>query len=232
MKLKYSEFMKVRENLLATRNPPPLRMDEFDLYGAMAGAKPTTPENPAAMTPADALAAWARRMKLETLPEDQMVCTRGVKETLRGLFPILKARGYDLWIPEDVYAGYRVIANEKEWPFQTFTTLPAAEGKPLEDFSFLKKTGPKSAVVLVNPLVPLGRFLTEPEVTTLKTWLSESPDRLLILDAIYEPKAGFDPGTTALMKTGQCLLMHSLSKTWISPGVFGVAIPPNPWRQN
>jgi aspartate/methionine/tyrosine aminotransferase len=222
--MRYTEFSQLRQTLLANTTPPPRRMDEFDLYTAMAAWKP--PQANQKTTTETLLNQWQGHSGINPAFLKNSLTGQGIKAFLRGLFPILKAQGLDVWLPEDVYAGYRLIAEESDLEWQGFTTLPQGKKPALEGLQFLKKTGPKAAVVLVNPAIPLGRFLTTAEVKKLTHWLSQSPQRLLILDAVYDPGTPLDSKTQALMETGQCVLLHSLSKTWITPNAFGVAVVP------
>lgn len=222
--MRYAEFSQLRQTLLANTTPPPRRMDEFDLYTAMAGWKP--PKTDKQPTTEALLEQWGNHAGLKPGLTQNSLPGQGIKDFLRGLFPILKAQGIDVWLPEDVYAGYRLIAEESELAWQGFTTLPQGKKSALEGLRFLKKTGPQAAVLLVNPAIPLGRFLTKTEVKKLTRWLSQSPQRLLILDAVYDPGKSLNDQTQALLKTGQCVLLHSLSKTWITPNAFGVAVLP------
>ncbi|MBC7855347.1 MAG: aspartate aminotransferase, partial [Pirellulaceae bacterium] len=45
-------------------------------------------------------------------------------------------------------------------------------------------------------------------------------------DAVYTFDLGFHDSTLALLRTGQTVVLHSFSKGWLHPQVFGVALIP------
>ena len=119
--------------------------------------------------------------------------------------------------------------------YPVYSQLAGACGfKPLEFFTIpqlgLPRTAPTEApelMVLTNPLKPLGRWLTPEETAGLEDWLRESAHRRLIVDAVYNLDATFHPTTLRLLDTGQTILLHSLTKGWLHPRLFGIALVPD-----
>jgi hypothetical protein len=81
-------------------------------------------------------------------------------------------------------------------------------------------------ILLPNPLKPAGRDLNVEEVGFLREWLAGSPARRLLLDTVYTFDREFADSSAKLFDTGQTILLHSLSKGWLRPHVFGIALVP------
>jgi len=79
---------------------------------------------------------------------------------------------------------------------------------------------------VTNPLKPLGRWLTTRDVASLTAWLAHSPRRRVIIDAVYTFDTCFHPSTLSLLATGRAILLHSLTKGWLHPRLFGIALVP------
>jgi aspartate/methionine/tyrosine aminotransferase len=79
-------------------------------------------------------------------------------------------------------------------------------------------------MLLTNPWKPLGRFLTDEECAHLMVWLSASLGRFLILDCVYDFGTPSHRTTLTLLKTGKAILLHSVTKGWLWPKTFGVAL--------
>lgn len=68
--------------------------------------------------------------------------------------------------------------------------------------------------------------LTTEDVSVLVRWLAANPGRRLLLDAVYTFGIRFHESTMELVRGGQTILLHSLTKGWLRPKVFGVALVP------
>ena len=167
----------------------------------------------------DALDLWAQTMRMQAY-RDIAMPTEGVRHSLKGLFNIFAANGKELWLPEDTYPYYWDTANDIGLKPHSFATLPTL------DLSGIEKASHDSAILLTNPLSPLGCTLADHEVFKLKEWLERSKDRRVILDTVYSYKREFDQATLELFKTDQCFIAHSLSKAWLERGVFGALLAP------
>lgn len=138
----------------------------------------------------------------------------GVRDALFSLFSgPLKDR--TLSLPADVYPVYQMMAQKAGSRFETYPTLPT--------FDLGSALG-TDTVLLTAPLVPLGRDLTEPEITALIEWLAGSANRLLVIDRVYDyaNTARLQP----LIDTNQVIICYSLSKTHLAPLVSGFTIAP------
>lgn len=140
----------------------------------------------------------------------------GVRHSLSLIFSILADKGVDLRIPKDVYPVYGQLAENARLAYQTFPTLPELRFPNRGDY-----------LLISNPLKPAGRWLTHEEVSQLCDWLRVDDRRRVLLDTVYNFDTRWHSTTRDLLKTEQVILLHSLSKGWLSPLVFGVALVPD-----
>ena len=192
------------------------------------------------MNPVQALADWAKRPEWDSLyqrarwgqlthgrePHESFLIGRRLSSLL--VFAIsfqrrslVQERNQELWLPEDVYPVYWELAKHTDVRARAFTTLP----RP--DWTFLAQTGECAAVLVPAPLSPVGRLPTDAEIDALFRWLRGSRRRLLIIDAVYT--FDFSVGralSDSLLADNQCLVLWSCSKSWLYPGVLGLAKVP------
>jgi hypothetical protein len=64
------------------------------------------------------------------------------------------------------------------------------------------------------------------ETAELRRWLAADRRRRLLLDTVYTFGSRFHPATLEMAGTGQTLLLHSLTKGWLVPQLFGIALVP------
>jgi aspartate/methionine/tyrosine aminotransferase len=176
---------------------------------------------PAPASQSETVSAWSKATGIVLEPERTVICG-GVREMLAAAFSLLNGED-ELWLPKDVYPVYWNLAahcaNKR-----AFTTLPQPDWSPVEE------SKERSTLLLPVPLSPLGRFPSDAETNALSGWLSGSPHRRLIIDAVYT----FDFSSSRwfadrfLAKHGhQCMMLWSCSKSWLCPGTFGIgAVPP------
>ncbi|MFO1518403.1 MAG: hypothetical protein U1F57_01865 [bacterium] len=160
--------------------------------------------------------AWLKLFQLESELRSLNLST-GIRPLLKEIFRILAGKGYEAWLPQDVYPVYGELAKEGDLPFRTFPTYPTLS------WEFLGKTGGKSALLIPSPLTPAGRYLKAQEADILGDWLLEDPERKLILDTAYHFETPFDPATFSLLQKG-AFLLYSMTKAWLSPDTLGVAV--------
>ena len=146
-----------------------------------------------------------------------MVC-RGVRHALSLIFNEVARDSGLLWIPSDVYPTYLELARAAGVEPQTFQTLP------LPELPQSRNTSRAEYLLLANPWKPLGRFLADQECAVLMDWLETSPNRYLLMDCVYDLGEPFHITTRMLMETGRAILLHSVTKGWLWPKVFGVAL--------
>ena len=180
----------------------------------------TEPEATASIK--EAVFAWSRATGIE-LDSKRTVVGCGVRILLSAAFSAVLSSGQELWLPEDVYPVYRELAENLNVTLRSFPTLP------WPNLDFLAETGQRAAIVLPVPLSPLGRLPNDSEINALRGWLHFSKDRLLILDAVYmfDFEASRPLIDSFLDQNGdQCIVLWSCSKSWLSPGMFGLAVAP------
>jgi histidinol-phosphate/aromatic aminotransferase/cobyric acid decarboxylase-like protein len=136
------------------------------------------------------------------------------------LFRHYASKGAKVWLPTDNYPVYGELARKAGAAPNEFVTLPEPKWPDATGFS-----GPEILVV-TNPLKPLGRWLPSADVSALVQWLNGSPALRIILDTVYTFDARFHPTTLALLETQQTILLHSLTKGWLHPRLFGIALVP------
>jgi hypothetical protein len=139
---------------------------------------------------------------------------------LARLFASFARAGRRLLAPEDVYPVYLELAGHAGVILSTFPTIPQPS---------LPEVGVnrgREALLLPEPLVPLGRGLNDSEAMQIQSWLDEDRERLLVLDCVYTFSERFTRAAEALLAGGRTVLLHSLAKGFLSPDVAGFAIGP------
>lgn len=224
----YAAFRSFRDAVCAARSP--LRLDCMNPTQALSRwpVLATRGGQPPSRTPSleEVLASWAR---LAGEPArgggGRWLIGRGVRDLLGALLPALAATTDELWLPDDVYPVYWELAGPAAGarPFAACGPLGASA------WTFLERAAPRAVVLCPLPLSPLGRMPAAPETRALARWLSQSPDRLLLVDAVY----AYDPAALIaalepLRATSRCAVLHSLAKSHLAPGALGVSwLPPS-----
>ncbi|MDY7227224.1 hypothetical protein [Hyalangium rubrum] len=215
----YKRFCK--ELLASERGSRLVRLDCMNPPKALSALAPKLPESPPVREARELERAWREAFGLpSTGTEAQVLFGRGVRDLLRLLVQHFAREGRVLHAPSDVYPVYLVLAAEAGLPVQPFPTCPAP---------MLPAQAPGAApevMLLPEPLVPLGRVLSEAETRALEAWLGADPRRLLVLDAVYTFAPRFTAATEQLLRTGQALLVHSLAKGHLTPDLAGFALVP------
>jgi histidinol-phosphate/aromatic aminotransferase/cobyric acid decarboxylase-like protein len=214
----FQQFLSWREQQLATQ-PDLIDGGETNLYRALASLSMPAPDAvERRIYRCDLARAWLSRYGYaEELSRQALVC-RGVRHALALIFRDLKTHGDVLWLPGDVYPVYGELAQAAgitpifydSLPVPTLPSAAAASGEEV--------------LLLANPWKPLGRYLTDDEITTLLQWLQASPQRHVIIDAVYDLDVPFHASTRALQHTGRAIVLHSITKGWLAPKTFGVAL--------
>src|SRR5262249_48142319 len=156
---------------------------------ALSNMAPASPDVPAQAE--EALRAWLALFAPDA-DVRRAIATTGVRPALRLLFSHLAELEYELWLPEDVYPEYGNMALAAG--LRCRSVIP----RPEPDFAPLAEAGPRAAVLLPQPLSPLGRPFVEKESRLLGDWLAESSSRRLLLDTVYHFGNRLDPVARAL----------------------------------
>jgi histidinol-phosphate/aromatic aminotransferase/cobyric acid decarboxylase-like protein len=217
--MNYEDYKAFCRERLAREDAARLvRLDCMNPVKALAPLRREPPASAPVRSAAEVARAWRQGFGL---PQDDglaVLVGRGVRDLLGAAYRLLAAGGYRLHVPEDVYPVYVRMAEEARVEHRPFPTVPAPR-LPEE-----APTDAPEALLLPNPLVPLGRPLDAREVAHLRGWLSADPRRLLLVDAVYTFATTFEPSTRALLETGQVVLLHSLAKGHLAPDVAGFAL--------
>lgn len=217
--MNFSAFQSWREHSLRA-NPDLLDCAETNLYRSLVRLQP----KPAALNPnrlvhrCDLARAWLDRYGFPEKASSRALVCSGVRHALGLIFQELAKDGAVVWIPCDVYPVYLDLARKMGIEPLLFSTLPQPK---LPD---PRNGGRREYMLVTNPWKPLGRFLTDEECDALTVWLDATPDRCLVLDCVYDLGAPFHSTTQRLWETGRAILLHSLTKGWLWPKTFGVAL--------
>jgi aspartate/methionine/tyrosine aminotransferase len=220
--MNFAAFQQFRENLLRERTDV-IDCAETNLYRTLSRLIPSAPSVssvPSTVHRCHLASEWVERFGFPPDTSRRALISRGVRDSLSRLFQHGAGAQVTLWIPKDNYPVYGELARAAGLSPREFPTLPETEwpdGPPAP--------GPEWLLV-TNPLKPAGRFLAEEDVKSLGRWLSASPSRLLLLDAVYTFDTRFHSSTLALLESGQTILLHSLTKGWLHPRLFGIALIP------
>ena len=216
--MNFSEFTRYRVELLASR-PDVLDFAETRI-GTTLG--PYVPAGARAVPDAKAhrchLAEfWLTHFQLPASWSSRTNISEGVRDSLARLFQVYADAGRRVAIPADVYPRYAELASEAGVAVRTYATVPNLESASWSEADVL---------LLANPLKPRGSFLTTVELAEVEQWLASDASRRVVIDAVYTFTNTFEPGILQLYGTGQAIVLHSLSKTWASPLLMGVALIP------
>ncbi len=221
--MSYQVFREFRDNLI--QNHSPLRLDCMNAARSLNKEIPKTEmlKNTYDDYPLQPLLnLWQKRWGAESLFK-HVTAAESIRSLLESFFRVLANNKYSLYMPNDVYPVYWELAASRKIRPKGFSTMPSLS------WEFLETTSSKSVILLPHPLSPAGRYLTSSDCDQLETWLNSAEDRWLLLDAVYEFNFIPASATHRLFKTGQVILLHSLSKGWLSPETLAVAVSPTSW---
>lgn len=218
--MNFAQFQQVREKLLRERSDV-VDCAATNLYAALARFIPPATTLPMHTVHRCHLATeWATRFDLPPELSSRALISCGVRDSLALLFQHYTREGAQLCLPADTYPVYGELARATGLIPREFVTLPEPAWPNLQPL-------PEAELLVVtNPLKPLGRWLSPGDVAALTAWLGMNPRRRLLLDAVYTFATRFHPTTLQLFATQQTILLHSLTKGWLHPRLFGVALVP------
>lgn len=151
-----------------------------------------------------------------------LVC-EGVRHALELLLRRFAQRGIRVTLPSDVYPVYWQIAAAAGVETLGVETFPDFD--PAALLAAADSAG-SLAVVLPAPLKLHGRPWTETEAGLATAWLGRNGARRMVLDGVYAFGRPPDAAMRRLLDTGQVIYLNSLSKGWLYPRQFGVALLP------
>lgn len=216
----FAEFQEQRKQLLATR-PGLVDCAGTNLYAALADLVPgPTPASAEKVHRCHLATEWCERFGLPAEMSKHALISCGVRDSLARLFAHYASQPTAVWLPSDNYPVYWDLARAAGLSPRAFPTLPEPQW-PREP-----RTSGFEILLVTNPLKPLSRRLSPRDAEMLKHWLAASPQRRLLLDTVYTFEANLSPGTLDLFRTDQTIVLHSLTKGWLQPRLFGVALVP------
>jgi hypothetical protein len=219
-RLTHAAFQALRAERLAER-PRLLDLAETNLYAALRRlAAPGAPGEAPHIHRCHLANAWLARFGFDPALGERAMVTGGVRDALATLFAWARCQGAQVWLPDDNYPVYRVLAEAADLTPLTFPTIPAPA------FPAAPPAGRPEYLLLTHPMKPLGRWLTETEVDGLLAWSRADAARRIVVDAVYTFEPRFHPATLRLFEDGRTILLHSLTKGWLEPRLFGVALLP------
>jgi aspartate/methionine/tyrosine aminotransferase len=218
--MKFADFQQFREKVLREQRDV-LDCAATNLYAALARLiPPFTPVPEHTVHRCHLATEWGQHFGFPAETSRLSLVSCGVRDSLSRLFSHYKGTNACLWLPADNYPVYGELARAAGLIPLEFPTLPDPiwpDAPPT--------TGPE-LIVVTNPLKPLGRWLSHQDVAALIAWLHASPQRRLILDVVYTFDRQFHTTTLELVETEQTILLHSLTKGWLHPRLFGIALVP------
>lgn len=212
-----------RELLASERGSRLVRLDCMNPAKALSALAPEVPPEPPVREARELEHVWREAFHLPRsgpAADARVVLGRGVRDLLKGLFQRFAREGRVLHAPSDVYPVYHVLAAGAGLTVRPFPTVPGPvlpSAPPLEQ---------PEVLLLPEPLMPLGRSLSQEETRALEDWLRADSRRLVVLDAVYTFAPRFSAATERLLQTGQVVLLHSLAKGHLSPDLAGFALVP------
>lgn len=219
--MNFPQFQQFREKLLHDR-PEVVDCAATNLYAALARHIPPATTPPTQKVHRCHLATeWTARFDLPPELSSRAFISCGVRDSLAILFRYYAGERAQVWLPADTYPVYHELARAAGFTPHEFVTLP----EPVWPSS--PSTPETQLLVVANPLKPLGRWLAPADVAALTDWLRVNPRRRLLLDTVYTFETRFHPTTLQLLATQQTILLHSLTKGWLHPRLFGVALVPD-----
>ncbi len=218
--MNFKTYKEVARDILACeRGARLVRLDCMNPVKALAGMRPTLPSSLAPGTARDLEAVWRMRWGLTAI-EGSVRLSTGVRPLLGRLFERFAGGGRQVFAPQDVYPVYLDLARQAGVALSIFPTVPRPALPPVG------VGGGRQALLMPEPLVPLGRGLDESETAHIQSWLDEDRERLLILDCVYTFGERFTKTAEAFLAGGQTILLHSLAKGFLTPDVAGFALGP------
>lgn len=218
--MNFAAFQLWREECLREQ-PDLLDCAETNLYQALSFLQPKAdlPPTDQRVYRCDLARAWLARYGYPAIDSRRALVCGGVRHALGLIFRELARAKAVLWAPADVYPVYLELAQAAGIETNLYPTLPeprlpaGAAGGARGEY-----------LLIANPWKPLGRYLTNGECEAITSWLDASPKRQVLIDCVYDLGAPFHETTQALQRTGRAVLLHSVTKGWLRPRTFGVAL--------
>lgn len=156
------------------------------------------------------LKKWSSNAGFNIDPTKTLMST-GVRDMIQSIAKVLFPNLDEIWIPNDVYPVYSKLFTHHKTHTFSITEL---------QYDVLDRSSDASAILIPNPLHPVGRYLTKDEEQKLAKWLDLSSDRWLLMDTVYDYEG------RRFLEHERCIVLRSMSKAWLCRKMFGVAEMP------
>jgi len=141
----------------------------------------------------------------------------GVRLLLKALFSQFSQQGYSIILPEDIYPVYfDLMPDDKQ----------AIEYKTCNETQLILPDIEKSVLLITDPLMPEGKYLSRDIYRQLLDWLNAAKDRWLLIDKVYDLRQA---KTASDALKGHVIYIDSLSKKSLTPGEQGWAVSSMPY---
>lgn len=216
--MNFEEYKFVKDDLLDDNTKEYLRLDCLNPFKAMDFLlKNVEIDESIEVTKEMLLDLWKKENKINY----DFTITRGVRDSLNIISNNFKDKKFI--IPSDVYPKYVYITDKLE--NRVFYNL--------NNYGLLNINVEvsNSLLLLECPITPEGRVLNKEEINHLLKFLKEKSN-IIVIDTVYvyDVLKVFDL-LKPLILTNQCIILHSLSKTYLSPEVLGINYIPNKLKE-
>jgi len=211
----YFTSFKSKVNVLLLKNSNLMRLDCLNPIVALNKLIPINLPNPEnqKLTQNDVLNEWLKTYKYSKI--NQFEISIGVRDSLTGLFRIIQKQNKTIFIPNGIYPVYKQIAYS--------TNVNFIEYK-LDQFQLLFNITSITILITFNHL---HKWETTHNFNMIYNWLISNAKNFLIIDCVYAYTDEFTKLFEKLLSTNQVVILHSLSKSHLSPLHFGVNITQN-----
>ena len=156
---------------------------------------------------------WRKVNNIEIPSNYEVALTRGVRHSLSLIFSMFKER--EFYIPKDIYPRYFELAKENK--VKTFVTYPTLDWSALKDAK-------ESIILLTIPFTPLGREVGKNDIVEIIEL--QKRGNIIVIDSVYDYNLNENFKKLEPLFKGNVIFLHSLSKTYFSPEVLGMAYMP------
>lgn len=160
---------------------------------------------------------WLQWCGMDGALKECIGVTSGVRESIR----VVAQDGGRWLIPRDVYPVYKTLIEPAAQSIVEYQTLGA--------HALIQHLRACDAdmLLLTDPLKPSGTPFSDEEWEAVHDWLSEDKTRKAVVDSVYRLRPSQASRAMELYgATNQLIILHSLSKSWLLPNHFGIALLP------
>ena len=169
---------------------------------------------------------WTNHFAVPAADPARALVSCGVRHSLEMIFRLGASQGDRFWLPADNYPVYLALAAEAGAQVNLYPTLPEPIWPTAEGHEVDGADRRHEFLLITNPMKPRSRWLNEADLTAIEDWLSGGDRRRVLIDAVYDLGEKLHAGTLRLLAEGKTILLHSLTKGWLHPRLFGVALVP------